>query len=132
MPQQPFLRPFPLLARLSLFVIFFWFGILKVIGTSPALPLVQELHGALIPFVPFSAFFVLFGFFEMGIGALFLIPKAEKGAFTILLIHMFMTFLPLLLLPGAVWRHALTPTLEGQYIIKNIALIALAFGLVKE
>ena len=38
---------------------------------------------------------------------------------------------PLLLYPEAVWtRPLLVPNLEGQYIIKNAALVALALGLV--
>jgi len=38
-----------------------------------------------------------------------------------------MTFLPTLLLPEATWQTWLTPTLVGQYIIKNFALISVGW-----
>jgi uncharacterized membrane protein YkgB len=36
---------------------------------------------------------------------------------------------PLLLVPDMAWNSWLVPTLEGQYIIKNIALIAIAISI---
>jgi hypothetical protein len=35
---------------------------------------------------------------------------------------------PLVFVPELTWKSFLVPTLEGQYIIKNIVVIALAFG----
>jgi len=43
---------------------------------------------------------------------------------------MLMTFLPLFILPEVTWSGFLVPTLEGQYIIKNIVIIATAIGIV--
>ena len=115
-------------ARISLFVIFFWFGILKVIGTSPALGLVQDLFDAtFLSALPFGVFFAVFGVYEMIIGLLFLSRRFERIAMALLLPHMLMTLMPLVLLPEASWQSFMTPTIEGQYIIKNLALIALAF-----
>ena len=56
------------MARFGLFVVYFWFGLLKVIGFSPASPLVQALFERTIHFMPFPLFLVLFGLFEMLIG----------------------------------------------------------------
>ena len=39
---------------------------------------------------------------------------------------MIATFLPVMLLPNDTWHSWFTPTLVGQYIIKNFALIALS------
>ena len=39
-------------ARFALFITYFWFGILKVIGTSPATPLVQSLLDVTMPLLP--------------------------------------------------------------------------------
>lgn len=115
-------------ARIALFVIFFWFGILKVIGTSPALGLVQELFNTtFLSALPFGTFFAVFGAYEMIIGILFLSRRSERIAIALLIPHMVMTMMPLFLMPDAAWQSFLTPTLEGQYIIKNLALIALAF-----
>ncbi len=45
-------------ARFGLFVVFFWFGFLKVIGLSPASGLVQRLFEDTIPFMSFHSFLV--------------------------------------------------------------------------
>ncbi len=117
------------LARIGLFVIFFWFGLLKVIGLSPATALVQDLFVNTIPFMPFPTFLILFGLFEMLIGVLFLISGLERLAIPLLFIHMITTLMPLVLIPQETWSAMFVPTLEGQYIIKNIALIATAVGI---
>ena len=119
---------FPL-ARVAIFIVFFWFGALKVIGASPASPLVAGLLGRTLPFMTFPTFITLFGVFEMMIGLLFLIPHAERVAIIFLFIHMITTLVPLALLPSVTWSGPFIPTLEGQYIIKNLVIIALAFGI---
>ena len=114
-----------LLSRVALFIIYFWFGLLKVIGQSPASEMVHHLMDKTMPFMPFGLFIVLFGLFEMAIGVLFLIPNATRLALGLFAIHMFTTILPLFMM-SEVWSHMFVPTLEGQYIVKNIALIACA------
>ena len=116
-------------ARIGLFVVFFWFGILKVIGASPASPLVQALFERTIHFMPFPVFLVAFGLFEMLIGILFLIRGCERVVIPLLFLHMITTFMPLFLVPQATWTGFLVPTLEGQYIIKNLVIIAAAIGI---
>lgn len=120
---------YPVIGRLSLFVIYFWFGFLKVVSLSPANPLVGELLEKTLPFITFQDFIFLFGLFEMLIGFLFIIPKFERVAIAVFFIHMGMVVLPLLLLPATIWQAPFIPTLEGQYIIKNLALIAIVFSL---
>ena len=120
-----------LMARLSLFVIYFWFGLLKVIGQSPASPMVQSLFSKTLAHMPMltmspSLFVWIFGFFEIIIGILFFIPGWEKTALVLFFIHIITTALPLFILHGEIWSHLFVPTLEGQYIIKNIALITCA------
>lgn len=119
-----------LLAHVSIFVVFFWFGLLKLIGTSPAYDLVDALRAITIPWWPMSSFFGFLGIVEMIIGVLFLSKKTEKIAITILIPHMCTTFLPLIMLPDIAWQGLLTPTLPGQYIIKNIIIVALASSVV--
>ena len=119
-----------LMARIALFIIYFWFGLLKVIGLSPASAMVQELFGKTLALMPFSAlltpalFVILFGTFEILIGLLFIIPGKEKLAVILFFLHMITTTLPLFFLGASVWSGMFVPTLEGQYIIKNLALIA--------
>ena len=64
----------------------------------------------------------------MLIGVLFIVKGMERIVILLLLIQITTTFMPLVLLPDATWSGFLTPTLEGQYIIKNFAIIALAMG----
>lgn len=115
-------------ARIALFVVFFWFGILKIIGTSPANPMVSDLLAHTLPFMTFDTFIFYFAIYEMVIGIVFLIPRLERLAIALLLPHMIMTCLPLILLPAMTWQAFLTPTLEGQYIIKNLVIIAAAIA----
>ena len=117
------------IARFGLFVVFFWFGALKVIGLSPASGLVQALFEHTISFMGFSTFLILFGLFECLIGILFLIRGMERVVIPLLFLHMLTTFMPLALLPSETWSGLLVPTLEGQYIIKNLVLIAAAIGI---
>ena len=112
--------------RIAIFTVYFWFGMLKLIGASPATPLVHSLFEQTIHFMPFSTFYTLFAVFEMVIGILFLIPKMERVAILLLGLHLITTMLPLLVLPNTTWQGFLIPTLEGQYIIKNVLIIAAA------
>lgn len=125
-----------LFSRFALFVIYSWFGALKVLGelglianSSPANPLVNSLLAKTLPFVTFHQFIIFLGAFEVILGILFLIPRAKWIAFALFVIHMIICTGPLLLLPAMTWQSAFIPTLEGQYIIKNLALIAVALNL---
>lgn len=124
-----------LLARVALFIIYVWFGVLKIIGLSPASGMVTELFGKTVTpmmnavhmsFMSPSLFVILFGIFEVIIGILFIIPGKERWALWAFAIHMTCTTLPLFFLHKSVWVKIFVPTLEGQYIIKNIALISSA------
>ncbi len=117
-------------ARIGLFIIFFWFGLLKILGFSPAAGLVRALFEETLRYPSFDVFYILFGLFEILIGILFLVPWAVRAVIPILLIHMMITFLPLIFLPDIAWRQMFVPTLEGQYIIKNIAIIITAIFVV--
>ena len=123
-------------AKLSIFAIYFWFGLLKVIGQSPASEMVKALFeetvSKMIAGVSFEQFIIAFGIFEMLIGVMFLIGKFPKLAFVLLLVHIFTTALPLFMTGDMVWTKTLIPMLEGQYIIKNLALLGLGFFIVSQ
>jgi hypothetical protein len=84
---------------------------------------------ATLPFMTWNVFIVLFSIYEMIIGISFIIPRLERLAIALLIPHMIMTVLPLIFLTTVTWQGFMTPTLEGQYIIKNLAIIALAMGI---
>lgn len=116
-------------SRFGLFVVFFWFGFLKIIGQSPASGLVQDLFNRTMPIMDFNTFIVLFGAFECVIGIMFAIRGLERVVMPLLFFHMMTTFMPLVFLPSETWSGFLIPTLEGQYIIKNLVIIATAVGI---
>lgn len=119
-------------SRVTIFVILAWFGTLKLLELSPAKELVESMHEMIIPFIPFSSFYPILGLIEIVIGIMFLVPRVTKVAVILLVAHMVVTMLPLLLLPGLTWQSFLVPTLAGQYIIKNLAIIALALNIYKD
>ena len=53
----------------------------------------------------------------------------EKVALIAFAFHMITTGMPLFFLPKETFTGFLAPTLEGQYIIKNLALIAVAINI---
>ncbi len=116
-------------SRFALFTVFFWFGALKVVGMSPASTVVKNLFYQTMPVMSLPTFLVLFGLFECLIGILFLIPGAERAVIPLLFLHMITTAGPLFLLKEETWSRFLVPTLEGQYIIKNLVIIAAAIGI---
>lgn len=122
-------RIFPWVSRIALFVVFFWFGILKVLSLSPASPLVSDLLAQTLPFLSPECFIVWFGAFECLIGITFLIRGLERISIALLVVHMITTFGPLVFLPEIAWTQSFVPTLEGQYIIKNLVIIALGIGI---
>lgn len=115
--------------HVSIAIVFIWFGTLKLLGLSPAEGLVENLFNATIHFMSFSTFYVLFSALEVLIGILFLIPRMERVVIPILLFHMVTTALPLFFLTSTTWSGFLVPTLVGQYIIKNIVIVAAAIGI---
>ncbi|MFB6347061.1 MAG: hypothetical protein ABEK50_15155 [bacterium] len=113
----------PWLLRMSLGVVFIWFGALKPLGISPAEPLVRKTVFWFDPdwFVPFL------GYWEMAIGAGLLFRPLIRGAILLLFLQMPGTVMPLFLLPGVCFNSIpFGLTMEGQYIIKNLVLISAA------
>lgn len=118
-----------LIARLSLFIVFFWFGALKLLDLSPASPLAQALTEKTVGLEWFDLLFTVIAALECVIGVLFLFPKYVRVTMMLLLFHMGVVCAPLLLVPEITWQSAFVPSLEGQYIIKNAVVIAVAFGI---
>lgn len=124
-----FKRSFIPVARFSIFLTYFWFGILKLYDLSPASPLASALAAQTIGLQHFDLVFKALAVYECLVGVLFLFPRTTRIVIPMLLIHLVIVCSPLFLVPGLVWTKPLVPTLEGQYIIKNIAIIAVAIGI---
>ncbi|MDA3866565.1 MAG: DoxX family membrane protein [Salinivirgaceae bacterium] len=115
------------LLRISIGIIFFWFGALKFFeGLSPA----QNIAIDTIDLLTFGLLpekIILYGlaFWEVliGIGLLFNVFMRE----TLLLLYLQMvgTFTPIFLFPEQVFvEFPYALTFEGQYIIKNLVVIS--------
>jgi uncharacterized membrane protein YphA (DoxX/SURF4 family) len=112
--------------RISLGVIFIWFGILKPLGLSPAGPLVLATVAWMPLFTP-ETWLAVIGWWEVLIGVTFLFHRTARIAIALLALQMGGTVLPLVMLPGVTFQSVpLVPTMEGQYIIKNLIIISAA------
>ena len=118
------------IARISLFVIYFYFGLLKLIGASPANELAIGFAQKMGMASYSQELYIALAAVECIIGVIILVPRLTRVAIFIMFGHMLLVSAPIVLYPEAVWRAPLVPNLEGQYIIKNAALVALALGLV--
>lgn len=117
--------------RVSLALVFVWFGLLKPLGLSPAADLVKATVGWL-PLLDPDGWLAVIGWWEVVIGLTFLHRSTVRIAIALLAMQMVGTFLPLLLLPEVTFqagRIPYAPTLEGQYIVKNLVLISAALVL---
>lgn len=116
-----------LIMRLGLGVVFFWFGALKLVpGLSPAEDLVRHT----IYFVDPDLFLPVLAVWEMLIGLGLITGKWMRLTLLLLFLQMPGTALPLVLLPEVTWTvFPYGLTMEGQYIIKNLALIGAALVL---
>lgn len=115
------------LLRLSLGVVFLWFGGLKFFpGLSPA----EDLAGRTITMmtfgtVPASVSLPLLALWEVLIGLGFLTGRCMRATILLLAGQMLGTVTPLLFFPHETFTaYPIAPTLEGQYIIKNIVLLS--------
>jgi len=114
--------------RISLGIIFIWFGVLKTVGISPAEPLVKATVGWM-PFFTTDGWVVIIGWWEIIIGVSFLFQKTIRIAIALLAMQMAGTFMPLIILTEVTFQSGgfpYAPTLEGQYIIKNLLIISAA------
>lgn len=116
--------------RISFAIIFIWFGILKPFDVSSA----ESLLKATVAWLPFGSpefWLVAIGWWEVAIGITFLFQRTTKIAIALLFLQMIGTFMPLVFLPEVTFQNGniLTPSLEGQYIIKNVMIISAALVL---
>lgn len=118
--------------RFALGIVFFWFGALKLFpGASPAEDLAARTIAALtMGVVPSSVALPVLAVWEMAIGVGLFIGRWMRLTLLLLFVQMLGTITPLILFPAETFTiFPLAPTLEGQYIIKNVVLVAAAIVL---
>ena len=108
--------------RLSVAVVFIWFGLLKILGVSP----VGNLVASTVFFLPKEIFVPFLGVWEVAIGLGFLFKVPLRITLILFLMQMAGTFLVLIVQPEIAFQNnnPLLLTTIGEFVIKNIVLIS--------
>ena len=108
--------------RVCLGIVFVWFGLLKVIGRSP----VAELVARTVYWVPSQLFVPFLGGWEIAVGIGLLLAVALRLTLFLFWLQMAGTFLVLVVKPAIAFQggNPLLLTTEGEFVIKNLVLIA--------
>ena len=107
------------LLRLSLALIFIWFGLLKVFGFNP----VHSLIASVTPMLAEGNGLILLGAFETLIGIGLLVDKLRKITHILLVLHLSGTFLTFITGTTVVFQpYFPVLTLEGEFVLKNLTL----------
>ncbi len=115
------------LLRVSTGVVFFWFGFLKFFpDLSPAEDLATNTIDLLtFGLIPPNVSIIILAAWEVLIGLGLIFGKFLRTTLFLLFLQMLGTITPLFLFTSEVFTQIpYAPTLEGQYIIKNIVLIS--------
>ncbi len=115
--------------RIALGVVFLWFGVLKFFpNLSPAETLVgRTIEQLTLGIIGPELSLPVLAAWESIIGIGLILGRGLRGILFLLAVQMAGTFTPLLLFPQETFTtFPIAPTLEGQYIIKNIVLIGAA------
>lgn len=115
------------LLRISLGVVFLWFGALKFFpGLSPAQDLVSRTIGVLsFGLLSPGVSVPLLAAWESLIGLGLIFGVFMRGTLLLLFLQMLGTITPVFLFPQEVFAQIpFAPSLEGQYILKNLVLIS--------
>ncbi|MDQ0794236.1 DoxX family protein [Streptomyces sp. B1I3] len=113
--------------RVSVGLVFVWFGLMKFFpGASPAESIaIRTMDVLTFGLLPATVSCLLLALLETAIGVGLITGRLLRVALTAFFAHMTGVFSALFLLPAEMWNGTVpTPTLEGQYIIKNVVLIA--------
>ena len=108
--------------RVCLGIVFFWFGALKVLGVSPVAGIIHTAY----PFMPYPAFILVLGIWEVLIGIGLIFNIALRATLALLWLQMLGTLTALILAPSLFFADGNIFLLrtEGEFVIKNLVLIA--------
>ena len=115
------------LLRLSLGIIYVWFGALKLFpGVSPIQGFIFEAMG----FMPLDILYPFLAVWEVAVGLLFLSGKFPRLTIFLMLTQMVGAMSPLVLRPDLIFvNFPYQFTLVGQYIVKDVILVTQALVL---
>jgi putative oxidoreductase len=116
-------RMAPLALRVALAATFIWFGALKVAGV-PTLP--AGLIAAMLPFIDPALSVPVVGAAEVVLGLWLLTGWRQVLVLAAIMAHLAGTLLVLIVRPDVTFQggHPLLLSVEGEYVVKNIVLLA--------
>lgn len=108
--------------RVSVAVVFIWFGALKVFDVTP----VADLVAHTVYWVDPGWFVPLLGVFEIVVGVSLLVRRALRVTLGLFALQMLGTFLVLIVQPDVAFQdgNPLLLTVEGEFVIKNLVLLS--------
>ena len=121
-----------LLLRISLGIVYLWFGVLKFFpNLSPSADLsARTIEQLTFGTIPASEALLLLAVWETLIGLGLIFGIWMRFTLLLLFIQMLGTLTPIIFFPKEVFTvFPYAPTLEGQYIIKNLVIISAAIVL---
>jgi hypothetical protein len=106
----------------ALGLVFLWFGLLKLFDSSPVVEILKHTYS----FLPLKPFAAALGAWEVLLGAGLLVKRALRCTLALVCLHLAGTFAALLLGPGLFFHggNPLWLTVEGEFVIKNVVLVA--------
>lgn len=125
--QKSFMAKKLKLLRVSIGILFLWFGILKFFkGLSPAETIaVDTIDFITFNLIPHSISIILLAVIEVIIGFLLVANIFLKQTIIVTMLHLACTFIPLFVFSSLSFTAPpYAFSLLGQYIVKNIALLA--------
>ncbi len=107
--------------RVSLAVVFIWFGALKVFDVSP----VHDIVAATVPWANPDWFVPFLGLIEVAVGLGLLFRFLLRLVLALLVTQMLGTFLVFALVPDLAFQggNPLLLTTEGEFVLKNLVLL---------
>ncbi|MEJ2852892.1 MULTISPECIES: DoxX family protein [unclassified Saccharothrix] len=111
----------PTALRVSIGLLFVWFGLLKVVGRSP----VADLVHATLPWVSRDVLLPTLGAVEVVLGIALLVGKPRRTTLVVTAAHLAGTFLVFAQAPSLAWSdgNPLLLTATGEFVLKNLVLV---------
>ena len=114
------------LDRWAIGAFFVWFGVIKALGQKSATSIIAETVYVGDPDVTAR----LLGLWEVAIGVCLVVHPLARAAIALLAIRLPGTLLALVLKSDVCWTDtAFLPTVQGQYLIKDVILFAAALAI---
>lgn len=112
----------PYLLRLSVALVFVWFGGLKLFGASP----VEGLVADTVHWIDYAWLVPALGILEIAIGIGLITGRLVRPTLILFTLQMLGTFLVFLVQPEVAFQHGnlLLLTMEGEFVVKNLVLFS--------